>query len=534
MDDKNTYEKLEKDPTSKYKDKLIGILQKLEKDKVITNVEKRKLYPTSEDSPKFYGLPKIHKAEAPLRPIVSCIGSISYEIASFVADIIGPLAGRTAHHLKNSQDLVEKLSSVTINEHEVLISYDISALFTSVPVDDSIVIIRDRLIHDDTLAERTTLSPDQIIELLSFCLKTTYFQFNDCLYRQVEGAAMGSPVSPIVANLFMEDFEQRALNSSPHPVKIWYRYVDDTICIMDKDHVDDFTHHINSINDAIKFTTEPEVNNSIAMLDTKITRHPDGSMTCGVYRKPTHTDQYLNFGSHHPLQHKLGVVRTLTHRANTIITHEEDRQQEMHHIQNCLSKCGYEPWVFALSNNKETDKQKAKYAKRPPAKGSVVIPCVQGVSETFARVYQSKGICTHYKPVNSIRQQLVAPKDKIKTVDKCGVVYQLNCQECPAAYGGESERALRTRVGEHKRPSNATSPVAQHAKQSKHRIGWSNVKVLDQDSNYFSRGVREAINIYRHPSSLNRDKCRHQLPPVYQSILSHDRRSTRSCDNQDR
>ena len=344
---------------------------------------------------------------------------------------------------------------------------------------------------------------------------------------------MGSPVSPIVANLFMEDFEQRALNSSPHPVKIWYCYVDDTICIMDKDHVDDFTHHINSIKDAIKFTTEPEVNNSIAMLDTKITRHPDGSMTCGVYRKPTHTDQYLNFGSHHPLQHKLGVVRTLTHRANTIITREEDRQQEMHHIQNCLSKCGYEPWVFAVSNNKETDKQKAKYANRPPAKGSVVIPYVQGVSETIARVYQSKGIRTHYKPVNSIRQQLVAPKDKIKTVDKSGVVYQLNCQECPAAYVGESERALRTRVGEHKRPSNTTSPVAQHAKQSKHRIDWSNVKVLDQDSNYFSRGVREAINIYRHPSSLNRDKGRHQLPPVYQSILSHDRRSTRSCDNQD-
>ena len=125
---------------------------------------------------------------------------------------------------------------------------------------------------------------------------------------------------------------------------------------------------VNSINDAIKFTTEPEVKNSIAMLDTKITRHLDGSMTCGVYRKPTHTDQYLNFGSHHPLQHKLMVVRTLTHRANTIITREEDRQQEMHHIQNCLPKCGHEPWVFAVSNNKETYKQKAKYANRPPRK----------------------------------------------------------------------------------------------------------------------------------------------------------------------
>ena len=59
-------------------------------------------------------------------------------------------------------------------------------------------------------------------------------------------------------------------------------------------------------------------------------------------------------------------------------------------------------------------------------------------------------------------------------------------------------------------------------------------RYLTRTLNYFSRGVREAINIYRHPSSLNRDKGRHQLPPVYQSILSHDHRSTRSCDNQDR
>ena len=104
---------------------------------------------------------------------------------------------------------MEKLSSVTINEHEVLISYDVSALFTSVPVDESITIIRDRLIHDDTLAERTTLNPDQIIELLSFCLKTTYFQFNDCLYRQVEGAAMASQVSTVVWNDYLLIFSQK-------------------------------------------------------------------------------------------------------------------------------------------------------------------------------------------------------------------------------------------------------------------------------------------------------------------------------------
>ncbi|XP_072037135.1 uncharacterized protein [Amphiura filiformis] len=324
---------------------------------------------------------------------------------------------------------------------------------------------------------------------------------------------MGSPVSPIVANLFMEDFEERAIKTAPHPPKIWYRYVDDSFCIMKRAHVDEFTHHINSINGAIKFTTE----------------QPDGSLTCGVYRKPTHTDQYLNFGSHHPLQHKLGVVRTLTHRANTIITRDEDIQHELNHIKQCLHQCGYEPWVFAVSDNKEKDKQKAKYQNRPPAKGSVVIPYIQGVSETVARLFQAKGIRTHYKPVNSVRQNLVAPKDKTATEQRSGTVYHISCENCPAAYVGESERTLSTRLTEHKRKSNASSPVAQHAQAAKHTIAWKDVKVLDQDSNWFNRGVREAINIRRHPSSLNKDKGRHQLPPVYEPVLSHDIVSS-SCD----
>ncbi|XP_072017304.1 uncharacterized protein [Amphiura filiformis] len=293
---------------------------------------------------------------------------------------------------------------------------------------------------------------------------------------------------------------------------------------MHQNHVNEFTEHINSVNKAIKFTIEREENCSLAMLDTKIRKHPDGSLSCVVYRKPTHRDQYLNFRSHHPLQHKLGVVRTLTHRANTIITQDEDKQQELIHIQESFQKCGYEPWVFNVSDNKQQDLQKAKNKNRPPAKGNVVLPYIQGVSETMPRLFQAKGIRTHYKPVNSIRQHVVAPKDKTKTDQRSGTVYHitLTCDDCDAAYVGESERSLKARLAKHRRPSSTSSPVAQHVKASKHTIDWNNVKVLDQDSNWYNRGVREAINIHRHPSNLNKDKGRHDLAPVYRNILSHD------------
>jgi hypothetical protein len=118
-----------------------------------------------------------------------------------------------------------------------------------------------------------------------------------------------------------------------------------------------------------------------------------------------------------------------------------------------------------VSDNKETDKQKAKYQNRPPAKGSVVIPYIQGVSETLARLFQSKGIRTHYKPVNSIRQHLVAPKDKSKTEQRSGTVYHISCEDCPAAYVGESERALKTRLAEHRRPITGFTTHPSHKTQ---------------------------------------------------------------------
>ena len=94
----------------------------------------------------------------------------------------------------------------------------------------------------------------QIRDLLEICLKTTYFLYDGQIYSQVEGAAMGSPVSPIVANLFMEFFEERAINSFMYEVKIWRRYVDDTMVILCDSLLEDFTEHINSIHPSIHFT----------------------------------------------------------------------------------------------------------------------------------------------------------------------------------------------------------------------------------------------------------------------------------------
>ena len=137
-------------------------------------------------------------------------------MAKQFAKFLKPLVSKSPHHINSTQDFFEQVKHITLGPGECLSSYYVSALFTSVPVDFALNRIRDILDKDHTLKERTVLAVSDIILLLKFCLKYTYFSFQDQFYEQVEGTAMGSSVSPIVVNLYMEYLEQKALSTAPH------------------------------------------------------------------------------------------------------------------------------------------------------------------------------------------------------------------------------------------------------------------------------------------------------------------------------
>ena len=164
------------------------------------------------------------------------------------------------------------------------------ALFTSVPVHHAIQIVKQRLQQDTTLPQRTSMSIPQITSLLEFCLTNTYFLFQGKYYEQVQGAAMGSPISPLIANIFMEEFEVKALSSTPPP-SLWLRFDDDTFVINRAEHSQALLQHINSQDPHIQFTVEPTQQGSILFLDTLVTIEQDNTFSTSVYRKPTHTDQ---------------------------------------------------------------------------------------------------------------------------------------------------------------------------------------------------------------------------------------------------
>ena len=254
------------------------------------------------------------------------------------------------------------------------------------------------------------------------------------------------------------------------------------------------------------------------MLDALTTRDNEGKLSFTVYRKPTHTDQYLQFSSNQPLNHKLGVIRTLHHRCQTLCSSEEAKLQELEHLKRVLSASGYtrSAWNTATAQRntqRSTPSPSATYV------GSVCLPYAGPVSEALARNIRKYGVQVHMKPTNTIRQKLVHPKDKVDKLEQAGVVYKISCNDCPASYVGETERRLQTRVSEHRRTS---SPVGHHAAYNDHRIDATSVSILHKESDWYRRGVAEAIHVFTETLDLNRGRERHTLPKIYEAVLSHD------------
>ena len=129
---------------------------------------------------------------------------------------------------------------------------------------------------------------------------------------------MGSPLSPIIADLYMEQFERDAIQSSENKQKIWLRYVDDifSICEHGREALEKFLSHLNSHRNSIKFSMEVEMNGCLPFLDVTIHKERNKLYT-SVYRKPTRTDRYLNYNSYHHPKIKSGRVKSLAHRART-------------------------------------------------------------------------------------------------------------------------------------------------------------------------------------------------------------------------
>ena len=522
---KNTYKKLTADPTNKYKNKLISLLKTIKSQGGINNTTYRRLYPTWAVSPKYYGLPKVHKPGVPLRHIISSRGSATYETAKELANIIKPLVGRSPHHVMNNKDFLENIKDIKLQPDECMMSFDVSALFTSIPIDPAIDIIRKQLEEDQDLKKRTSMTVDHIISLLEFCLKNTYFSFKGRYYEQTEGAAMGSPISPLVANIYMEEFEKQAISTSTTPPILWKRYVDDTFTIIKKNSKDSFLGHLNSINPKIQFTCEEtRENGSMPFLDILVTPEDHGSLKTSVFRKQTHTDLYLQWDSHHTIPSKYSVAGTLFHRASTVCSTPQLLQEEEDHLFRALTKCKYPTWAIkrAMIRSQKLNINKTRRTKQTGQKENenlyMVVPYHQGLSERIKRSCNKFGVQVFFKGGQTIKNLFMAPKDKDPITNKSGVIYRFKCSQhgCTEEYIGESARIFAERFKEHKK---APSPLFDHCNISGHNININNFTIVGREDQNLTRAIKEGLFIRVNDPSLNRNIAKYHLPHIWDEVL---------------
>ena len=137
----------------------------------------------------------------------------------------------------------------------------------------------------------------------------------------------------------MEAFEKQAISTAPHPPTFWRRFVDDTFVIIQKTQEDSFFKHLNAIDDKIQFTKKASrSDSSMPFLDTLVTINVDGSLNTKVYRKPTHTDLYLQWDSHHVIAAKYSVINILKYRAKAVSSNKQLLEEEKDHLQKSSQK----------------------------------------------------------------------------------------------------------------------------------------------------------------------------------------------------
>ena len=340
------YQLLKKDPTTKIKTKTLKQLKVLKDNEFIDNKLYYYLKPADSPAPRFYGQPKIHKPGVPIRPIVSYSGSPLYNLNKYTANILKAYVRDENNNAKNSTTFSNYIRNVPIKDDEIMVSFDVTSLYTKIPIIDTLNIIKDYVNNDDQFTRKTAIPQDKFLDLVHLVLTTTWYTFNSQFYQQTDGVAMGGPASSTTAEIYMQAYERTAITTALHPPKVWERFVDDVYSILKRTHLENVFHHINNLHQNIKFTMEKESNGELAFLDTLLKRN-NGEISVLVYRKPTHTDQYLHYSSHHQTSCKESVVSSLFNRAYSIITNKDDLHKENARIKQVLKENGYQESIFS-------------------------------------------------------------------------------------------------------------------------------------------------------------------------------------------
>lgn len=271
-----------------------------------------RLEPDTLGLPKFYGLPKIHKKDTPLRPITATIGCVGYLTAKVFAKMIDQVFPRTDHHIKDSYEFAKYIQNVTIEETDILVSFDVVSMYTSIPFE----LVKDLILKkSDEFLNLFSIEKPFLEKILNFLLRDCMvFTALDSTYKQVNGLPMGSCVSPHLARIVMDQVMDNLLEQIPH-ISFMKVFVDDSIAAINKNFVDKALQTLNDFTAEMRFTCETEENASLNFLNLTLKRDKNRIVT-NWYRKHYASGRLLNFHSSHK---RTTVLGTGVHFVRTVL-----------------------------------------------------------------------------------------------------------------------------------------------------------------------------------------------------------------------
>ena len=392
-------------------------------------------------APKMRVVPKVHKAGVPMRPITSGIGSAPHRLAKILAKPLSKLLGSISEsHLKNSGDLLNRLNQLNFSGKKMA-SFDVKALFTNVPVEGAIRAIK--LAISNIPTEEFPVPKPHFLKLIQLCLEFQAFTFNNEEFTQVRGLAMGAPLSPVAACLYMETLEKEHFQEIMGTETTWLRYVDDVfVLVPEVTDLNEKLRKLNEVEDKIQFTLENEEHGTLPFLDVAIIRS-ENTVKYRVYRKKTSQEDFIHYLSAHSDRIKSGVVIGFFLRAFRICS-EQYLDAEVGHIFEAFTRLMY-PKAFLLRCLRKAKKIKSKakqtsLARDRSAQKLIVIPSNSKTS-SIAKTLKKAGVKIVERTGTKI-SDLTRNRNK-GSEGQDSIVYKVPCSECSKAYLGETYRGFK-------------------------------------------------------------------------------------------
>ena len=374
LEGNSKFRKIKKDPTLLKEGQLQRFIKTLEKQGVFDDSTYENIYPVGSQPSRLYGTPKLHKSfinVPPLRPIVSSINSFNYNLAKYLCNLLQPKIP-SIHSTQDTFTFIKELEEVR-DYNNFLVSFDVSSLFTNIPLNETIELALDYILSNNP---EVNISRKDLKKLFQFATSETHFHFNGEIYEQVDGVAMGSPLAPVLAKLFIGHHEQHWLIQKEVLSVLFYeRYVDDVFRIFKtSEQADKFLDFLNTRHKNIKFTIEKEQDQKLPFLDVLITKTSNNRITTN-YKKSTDTGLLTNYLSFIPTRYKLGLVKTFVDRLYKINNTWSGFHNDMEKTKSILQKNLFPPdlidkvvrnYLNDLCNSKESlNKKEGRYFKLP-------------------------------------------------------------------------------------------------------------------------------------------------------------------------